>query len=463
MADLPACLHAGRPVHHQAVAGAAEVRGDLLGPLVRRVHGQRPAHRVHGVGHRPADLVDPGVHVGDVVGDPVTDEVLADGALGATLAGGAVVPEQVDQEGVVEDAELCEGVDQPADLHVGVLGEPGVGLHEPDGHALGVLVELVPVRHSVRPGRQLGVGADDAEPLLAFEDLLAHGVPAGVEPTLVPLDPLGRDVQRRMGGAEGHVGEEGPLRGQRLLGAHPVHGVVEEILGQVVALLGQPVGFDGGGTGVELGVPVVHLGAHEAVEGVEAFARRPPGERTGGGHLHRRGLVPLAERGRAPTVAAQDLCEGSGAGRPVAGVAGVAGGHLRGDTHPDRVVVAAGHQRLARGRAQRGDVEAAVPQPVVSEPFGGRELARPAVRAGRAEAHVVHDDHDHVGSPGRGLDGFDRESAGVEGQVATIWHGSIVDPPMPWRRITRRVGRRTPVCSDGAGLGGGSQLPAPVA
>ncbi len=109
VADLPACLHAGRPVHHQAVAGAAEVRGDLLGPLVRRVHGQRPAHRIHRVGHRPADLVDPGVHVGDVVGDPVTDEVLADGALRAALAGGAVVPEQVDQQGVVEDARARRG------------------------------------------------------------------------------------------------------------------------------------------------------------------------------------------------------------------------------------------------------------------------------------------------------------------------------------------------------------------
>ena len=37
-------LNALGPVHDGAVARAAEVRGDLLGPLVRRVHGVRPAH-----------------------------------------------------------------------------------------------------------------------------------------------------------------------------------------------------------------------------------------------------------------------------------------------------------------------------------------------------------------------------------------------------------------------------------
>ncbi len=47
-----------RPVDDRAVAGAAEVRGDLLGPLVRRVHRVRPADRVVVVGLRPAELVD---------------------------------------------------------------------------------------------------------------------------------------------------------------------------------------------------------------------------------------------------------------------------------------------------------------------------------------------------------------------------------------------------------------------
>ena len=51
-----------RPVHDRAVAGAAPVRGDLLRPLVRRVHRVRPADGVVVVGRRGAEHVDPGGH-----------------------------------------------------------------------------------------------------------------------------------------------------------------------------------------------------------------------------------------------------------------------------------------------------------------------------------------------------------------------------------------------------------------
>ena len=48
----PCSLDAVRPVHDGAVAGAAPVRGDLLGPLERGVHRPRPADRVVVVGVR---------------------------------------------------------------------------------------------------------------------------------------------------------------------------------------------------------------------------------------------------------------------------------------------------------------------------------------------------------------------------------------------------------------------------
>ena len=148
------------------------------------------------------------------------------------------------------------------------------------------------------------------------------------------LDPLGRDVERRVRRPEGEVAEERLVRRQRLLGrGHPVDGVVDEVLGEVVAVLGQPVGLDGRRAVVELGVPVVHLRAHEAVEPVEALTGRPAGERPRGVHLHRRRLVPLAERGGAVAVAAQDLRDRRGARRPVAGVAGLGRRHLRRDAH----------------------------------------------------------------------------------------------------------------------------------
>src|SRR5271169_2129299 len=60
--DLSLRLDPLRPVHNRAVARAAEVRGDLLGPLVRGVHRVRPADGVVVVGVRSAELIDLALH-----------------------------------------------------------------------------------------------------------------------------------------------------------------------------------------------------------------------------------------------------------------------------------------------------------------------------------------------------------------------------------------------------------------
>ena len=190
--------------------------------------------------------------------------------------------------------------------------------------------------------------------------------------------------------------------------------MLDEVLGEVVAVLGQPVGLHGVAALIELGVPVVHLRAHEAVEVVETLAHRPSREGPRRADLHRGRLVPLADRRRAVAVAAEDLGDRGRARGPVAVVAGLGRRHLAGDAHADRVVVAPGHQRLPRGGAQRRDVEAAVAQPLVGQPLGRRHLARPAVRRRRAEAHVVDQHHHHVGRSGRRLHGADRPGRGVD-------------------------------------------------
>src|SRR4051794_29982905 len=63
-------------------------------------------------------------------------------------------------------------------------------------------------------------------------------------------------------------------------------------------------------------------------------------------------------------------------------------------SHPDRVMVAAGEERLARRRTERGRVEAVVPEPAGGEPVGGRRAAWAAECAGRTEANVVEEDHE---------------------------------------------------------------------
>ena len=145
-------------------------------------------------------------------------------------------------------------------------------------------------------------------------------------------------------------------------------------------------------------VPLVVLTADEAVEVLEAAAAgRPRVERSGRAGLPHRHLVAFAELRRRVAIELEGQRErrlGVGQHRAVAG-------RCRGDfgdaAHADRVMVASGEQRLPRRRAQRGRVEARVPQSALGELLEVRGLAWTAEHAGRAVADVVDEDHQHVG------------------------------------------------------------------
>ena len=68
------------------------------------------------------------------------------------FGGGAVVADDVVDDRVVEDLEVLEGVDQTADVVVGVLEEAGVDLHLAREHRLELVGHVVPGRDHVVPG-----------------------------------------------------------------------------------------------------------------------------------------------------------------------------------------------------------------------------------------------------------------------------------------------------------------------
>src|SRR5262245_51007158 len=80
---------------------------------------------------------------------------------------------------------------------------------------------------------------------------------------------------RRMGSPGREINEEWPGRGDRLLSAHPVDAVVGDVPRQVVALLGLARYWYGARAPVQAGKELVGFAADEAVEVVEAPARRP--------------------------------------------------------------------------------------------------------------------------------------------------------------------------------------------
>ena len=244
--------------------------------------------------------------------------------------------------------------------------------------------------------RELRIGRDHAELLLAREDPLALGVPAVVELAGVLVRPFLRDVVRRVRRTRREVHEERLVGHQRLLLAHPLDRLVGHVAHEVVALLRGAIGLDRGRALVQRRVVLVRLAADEAVEVLEAAAGRPVVERPQRARLPHRHLVALAELGGRVAVELEDLRQRSARVRPHRVVPRRGRRDLGDAAHPDHVVVAAAQQRRPRRRAQRRRVEAIELQPAGREPLRVRRRARPAERARRTEAR-----HHRSGRPAR--------------------------------------------------------------
>ena len=206
----------------------------------------------------------------DRVGNLVLGEQLADGAVLA-LGARAVVAPDVEDDGVVAKAERVELVDDPADLGVGVLDEAGEDLHQPPLEGPLGLGDAVPGGHGLGARRELGVGGDPAELLLALEDALAHRVPAVVELALVLVGPLLGDVVRPVAGAGRPVHEEGLVGREGAVLAQPGERLVRQVLAQVVLLVVRRL--DRIGVLEQARLPLRGLAGEEAVEVVEAVCR----------------------------------------------------------------------------------------------------------------------------------------------------------------------------------------------
>ena len=354
------------------------------------------------VGLRPAPLVDLLQHVLDLLVHAVEVGVLVEHAVLAAFAAGAVVAGDVEDQGVVGLAHFLEGLQHAADLEVGVLGVGGEHLGLAREQALLVGRERVPVLDRRRLGRQLRARGHHAQRDLPRQRLLADLVPARVELALPLVDPVLRRMVRRVGGAGGEVDERRLVRRQRLLvldpGARLLGHVGHEVVVRVVRQ------FDHGGAVVQVGRPLVGLAAEEAVELVEALPGRPAVEGPGHAGFPGRGLVPLAERGGGVAVQAQHLGQRCGGAGDLAGGAREAGRHLGDEPHVHRVMVAAGLQRGARRRAQRGGVEVVVAQATLGQLVQRGHGTGPPKLLGTPKPRSSISTMTTFGAPGRRLD-----------------------------------------------------------
>ena len=212
-ADAAGILDAGRPGDRHALPCAAEMRGNLLGPLERRVERPGPRDRHVRVGRRRAPCI--------VEFELLADRDIQDAVVGGVLVGcteqrafgtRAVVAVDIDDQRVVEFAQILDFLDHAADLVVGIGRIGGEHLRLPGEEFFLVRRERVPFRQRVRPGRKLRIRGNDPQPLLVGEDLLAHGIPAHVELALELVDPLLRRLMRRVAPAGNVIDEERLIR-----------------------------------------------------------------------------------------------------------------------------------------------------------------------------------------------------------------------------------------------------------
>ena len=403
-AQVAAAGDAPGPRDHHRVACAAQVAGHLLAPLERRVVGVRPGRGEVRSGVEPAQLVDPAVLVDEgelLLG--AEDQAVEEGGLveragQRALHRRAVVAPDVDDERVVELAHLVDGIEQPAHVPVGVLGEPGEHLHLACVEPALRLRQAVPGGVGVGTLGQLGVGGHDAQALLTLERPLPVGVPSVVELPLVLVSPLLGDVVRGMRCARGVVDEPWLLSVLRAHGVQPLDRLVGDVVGEVVGLPVLALRHAEGR--VVLGddrVVLAGRAGEEAPPVVEAPAGRPVVERARRAELVPGRDVPLAEAAGDVAVLAQDAREGGARARPHSGVAREGARQLGDAAHPDTVVVASRQEGRPGGGADRRDVERVIGEPPLlhAREVRGADVAAEGVRT--AEARVIDEHDEHVG------------------------------------------------------------------
>ncbi len=134
------------PRHRHALSGPAEVRRNLLHPLKWRVHRPRPTRcKMRERAFRTPEWV-PKELVLHRHGNAIEGRELVRCAVEHALGTRAVVATDVDDQGIVEFAEIFDGLNDAPDLMVGV-GEVGpINIRLPDEELLLLPTEGIPLR-----------------------------------------------------------------------------------------------------------------------------------------------------------------------------------------------------------------------------------------------------------------------------------------------------------------------------
>src|SRR5262245_36322236 len=188
--DLAGVFNALGPGDDHAIARAAEMRGDLLGPLERRIASPSPAYRIMRRSAWQPELVDAVQHLLEGRLEPIKRHDLVGGTRQRTLGARAVIADDVDDESVLQLAHFLQRVHHAAYFVIGVFEKVsiilGLACHEP----LLLLRMIIPSRDLFGPRGELRSCRNHARLELPLPGVFAAFVPPDVEAAFMAATPI---------------------------------------------------------------------------------------------------------------------------------------------------------------------------------------------------------------------------------------------------------------------------------
>src|SRR5215469_10838053 len=153
------------------------------------------------------------------------------------------------------------------------------------------------------------------------------------------------------------------------------------------------IGIDLFRTAEEIGFPLIGITANEAIKVLKTHACRPLVERSRLAGDKRRRVVILTEPRCAVAIVLEDLSDRRLITGDEAVVSRESGGLLGNHAETDRVMVAAGDERSASRRTQRGRIEVCIADSSLRDPVKCWCRDHSAKRTGHPESGVIgHDE-----------------------------------------------------------------------
>src|SRR5437660_1665520 len=300
----------------------------------------------------------------------------------------AVVTEDVNNESVVGEAHLRNGLDNAAHSVIGVFLVTGINFHLTRIHFLYFRRDARPRGERRITRSKFGVGWNNTELLLSCEGFFAQFVPALIELALVFVAPFLRHLMWRMCCTRREIEKERFVRSLRFLIAHPRNRMVCHCIVEIEVFLVRDANdliiFN------ENRIELTGFSAEKSPEIVEAKRVRPAVKRARRPLLRVGCEMPFSNCSSVVTVRLENLRDGSRARWPVRAVAGPTTDQFRDGAESHRVMVSPRQQGSARRRTKRRHVKPIVAESLRREFVERRRSDRSDEGRRIAEASIIN-------------------------------------------------------------------------